>query len=128
MKQKNFLFKSALLLVALFSGASASWADNVAVTVNNDSELKTAYESAYSSEVAGTTVITMNAGTYTCAGMAYNQLQIPKVRNITLQAADGAKVYLTTKVVSDGGGVGLTSGGTSGGGMSADGREDNLDW
>lgn len=27
MKQKNFLFKSALLLVALFSGASASWAD-----------------------------------------------------------------------------------------------------
>ena len=105
MKQKNFLFKSALLLVALFSGASASWADNVAVTVNNDSELKTAYETAYNSEVAGTTVITMNAGTYTCEGMSYKQLQMPKVRSVTLQAAEGAKVTLTTKVVSDGGGT-----------------------
>ena len=104
MKQ-NKLFKTALLLVALFSGASASWADNVAVTVNNDSELKTAYESAYNSEVAGTTVITMNAGTYTCEGMSYKQLQMPKVRSVTLQAAEGAKVTLTTKVVSDGGGT-----------------------
>lgn len=101
---KNLL-KKTFLLLALVGGANASWADDVAVTVNNDSELKTAYESAYSSEAAGTTVITMNAGTYTCEGMKYNQLQIPKVRNITLQAADGAKVYLTTKVLSDGGGT-----------------------
>lgn len=33
MKQKNFLFKSALLLVALFSGASASWADVTPVEI-----------------------------------------------------------------------------------------------
>ena len=31
-------------------------------------------------------------------------------------------------ISGSGGGVGLTSGGTSEGGMSADGREDNLDW
>jgi len=104
MKQTNF-FKKTLLLLALLAGVSTTWADDVAVTVNNDSELKTAYETAYNSEVAGTTVITMNAGTYTCEGMAHKQLQMPKVRSVTLQAAEGAKVTLNTKVVSDGGGT-----------------------
>ena len=101
----NKLFKTALLLLLAVAGTNTAWADEVAVTVNNDSELKTAYETAYNSEVAGTTVITMNAGTYTCEGMSYKQLQMPKVRSVTLQAAEGAKVTLTTKVVSDGGGT-----------------------
>lgn len=105
MKRQNNFLKTVLLAVALLIGNSMAWADEVAVTVNNDSELKTAYETAYNSEVAGTTVITMNAGTYTCEGMSYKQLQMPKVRSVTLQAAEGAKVTLTTKVVSDGGGT-----------------------
>lgn len=105
MKRQSKFLKTMLLAVALLAGSSTTWADEVAVTVNNDSELKTAYETAYNSEVAGTTVITMNAGTYTCEGMAYKQLQMPKVRSVTLQAAEGAKVTLTTKVVSDGGGT-----------------------
>ena len=105
MKRQSKFLKTMLLAVALLAGSSTTWADEVAVTVNNDSELKTAYETAYNSEVAGTTVITMNAGTYTCKGMSYQQLQMPKVRSVTLQAAEGAKVTLTTKVVSDGGGT-----------------------
>ena len=104
-RQNNFLKTVLLAVLALVGGVNTAWADEVAVTVNNDAELKTAYETAYNSEVAGTTVITMNAGTYTCDGMSYKQLQMPKVRNITLQAAEGAKVTLTTKVVSDGGGT-----------------------
>lgn len=105
MKQKTLLKTVLLAVLALVGGVNTARADEVAVTVNNDSELKTAYETAYNSEIAGTTVITMNAGTYTCDGMSYNQLQMPKVRSVTLQAAEGAKVTLTTKVVSDGGGT-----------------------
>lgn len=105
MKKKQFLKTTFLALALTLGGTTTAWADEVSVTVSNDAELKTAYETAYNSETAGTTVITMNAGSYVCQSMSYQQLQFPKVRSITLQAAADAAVTLTTKVQCDGGGT-----------------------
>lgn len=65
MKQKNFLFKSALLLVVLFSGASASWAD--AVTLASwSSETTTEYTNN------GSGCYTPSSGTRTDLKVAYS--------------------------------------------------------
>ena len=98
MRRKQFI-KSALLLFALTGGANAVQAGEV--NVSNQTEFKTAWNTAVNATDAGETTIIMAAGDYNGTDIRWSQLEIPMSQSVTLKAAEGAAVSLNIKVRSN---------------------------
>ena len=98
MKCKEFSSKAILLCLALIGWAGAAQAETV--NVSNQEGFASAYTTAANATEGTETTIVMAAGNYDGTSIRQNQLEIPMVRKVTLQAADGAAVSLKIKVRS----------------------------
>ena len=98
MKKTIKLKKMALLCLTLIGWAGAAQAETV--NVSTQAEFASAYKTAANATEGTETTIVMAAGNYDGTYIRWQQLEIPMVRKVTLQAADGAAVSLKIKVNS----------------------------